>query len=180
MTELEVINKKLTELNDELVNYAKSLNFKIVCEFDLENCESIPWNEIHSKGIYFIEIKNKTNFNDFQSWIKTFREEWEDEKYKYRFVPNIKNKRINKHNELKDWIPLYIGKSKKISTRIHQHIFKEIEKTTFALKLNAREHAKKETFRLSIIEIPTNNYDWIVPVLEKTLRDQINPIIGKQ
>ena len=75
---------------------------------------------------------------------------------------------------------MYIGKSKKISSRIHQHIYKEIEKTTFALKLNAREHTKKEIFKLSVIKIPSENYDWIVPTLERSLRDKINPIIGKQ
>ncbi len=77
-------------------------------------------------------------------------------------------------------VPLYIGKSKKISGRVHQHIYSAIEKTTFALKLNAREHAKKELFRLSIIPIPYENYNWIVPVVENTLRNQLNPIIGKQ
>lgn len=180
MTQFETINTKLKEINIELVNYANLLEFEEICEFDLKNCNNIPWEEISCKGIYLIEIKNNSNYSDFKSWVENFKDEWEDKKYKYEFVPNLKNIRINRHKDLKDWVPIYIGKSKKISGRIHQHIFKEMGKRTFALKLNAREHAQKETFRLSVIKVSTENYDWIVPVLEKTLRDKINPIIGRQ
>jgi hypothetical protein len=95
-------------------------------------------------------------------------------------VPNTKKIRIQKHLELTDYIPMYIGKSKRIKGRVYEHIFKDINKTTSALKLKARENIKNETFRLSFLRIDTNNYDWIVPVIEKTLRNKLNLIIGKQ
>lgn len=75
---------------------------------------------------------------------------------------------------------MYIGKSNNINGRVREHIHKRLDQHTFALKLNEREHAKKETFRLSIIQIPTENYNMIMPVVESTLRKKINPIIGRQ
>tara|TARA_R110002051_G_scaffold321505_1_gene409360 strand:- start:308 stop:553 length:246 start_codon:yes stop_codon:yes gene_type:complete len=81
---------------------------------------------------------------------------------------------------LTEWIPIYIGKSKRIEGRIHEHIFKELHKTTFALKLNARENMENEKFRLKTIKCEIENYNMIVPAIEAQLRNRINPLIGKQ
>lgn len=181
MDQLEAINSKLRELNNEVVLFANSLEFEPVCEFNIENCSTdVPWNDLEFSGIYLIEIKNDLKFNDFASWVNNFRGEWEKELYKLNFVPNLRKVRVSAHKELKEWVPLYIGKSKSIRGRVHQHIFKELKKPTFALKLNARENMKKETFRLSAIKVSHQNYDWVMPVVEKTLRNRINPIIGRQ
>lgn len=64
--------------------------------------------------------------------------------------------------------------------RVKEHIFKELGKNTFALKLMERTNLKNETFRLSTIKLEVENYDWIVPVIENSLRNRINPIIGRQ
>lgn len=175
------IETQLLEINKNLKEYAKNLEFIELCEFTLENCEkAIPWETLDCSGLYLIEIKNNTNHNTFEEWIAAFQILWEDKNYKYKFVPNIKKMRIRTHSELTDYIPMYIGKSKKIKGRVYEHIFKDINKTTFALKLKARENIKHEAFRLSFLRIDTDNYDWIVPVIERTLRNKINPIIGKQ
>jgi len=81
---------------------------------------------------------------------------------------------------LHDWIPLYIGKSKRIEGRVHEHIFKELHKTTFALKLNARDNLKDETFRLSTIKYNAIHYNIIMPIIESQQRNKINPLIGRQ
>jgi hypothetical protein len=181
MDKLEKINNKLSELNSELILLANSIDFEPICEFNLENCSTtIPWQNIVFSGVYLIEIKNDLKFNDFTSWVNKFREEWEDPRYKKHFVSNLRKVRIDRHSELNDWIPIYIGKSKQVGGRIHQHIYKELVKPTFALKLNARENMKKNTFRLSAIKVSPENYDWVMPVFEKTLRNKINPIIGRQ
>nr|WP_315222226.1 hypothetical protein [uncultured Flavobacterium sp.] len=181
MDKLETINVKLRELNSELIELADSIDFEPICEFNLEHCATtIPWNNIVYSGVYLIEIKNDLKFNDFTSWVENFREEWEDPRYKLRFVSNLRKIRISQHSELKEWIPIYIGKSKQIGGRIHQHIYKELGKPTFALKLNERENMKKYTFRLSTIKVSPDNYDWVMPVFEKTLRNRIHPIIGRQ
>jgi len=182
MTQFEIINSKIKVLTNEIEEYARGLEFVPKCEFTLENCNiSIPWNDIKGKGVYFIEIKNNGNFNDFNSWVENFRIEWEALIYKDKFVSNLKKKRIiGQGTKFDEWIPLYIGKSNNISGRVWEHIHKRLDQKTFALKLNAREHAKKETFRLSVIQIPTDNYNMIMPVIENTLRKKLNPIIGKQ
>ncbi len=181
MNQLELINIKLKELNSELTLLANSIDFEKICEFNLENCATtIPWNSIVFSGVYQIEIKNDAKFDDFTSWVNNFRDEWEDPKYKTHFVSNLRKVRIAQHSELKDWIPIYIGKSKQVRGRIHQHIYKELGKPTFALKLNARENMRNYTFRLSTIKVSSENYDWVMPVFEKTLRNKINPIIGRQ
>lgn len=178
---LDEIETQLLEINKNLKEYAKTLEFVELCEFTIENCEeTIPWEAIDCSGLYLIEIKNNTKHNTFKEWITDFQILWEDRNYKYKFVPNIKKMRIRTHSELTDYIPMYIGKSKRIKGRVYEHIFKDINKTTFALKLKARENIKNETFRLSFLRVDTNNYDWIVPVIERTLRNKINPIIGKQ
>lgn len=178
---LESINKKLEEANRELVEYASSLEFQRICEFDIESCgTTIPWDDIVFSGIYFIEIKNDSDIETFADWIDNFRVKWEHEDYKKHFVSNLRKVRISQHTELKEWIPMYIGKSKQIGGRIHQHIYKELGKPTFALKLNARNNLRDKTFRLSVIKVPLDNYDWVMPVIERTLRNRINPIIGRQ
>lgn len=182
MSSFEMIKNKINELNSQLISYAENLEFEVKCEFILDNCsETIPWVEIEGNGVYFIEIKNNNNFPDFKSWVENFRLEWEDPLYKRRFVSNLKKNRIkNQNDKFEEWIPLYIGKSQNIRSRVWEHIYKRLDQNTFALKLNEREHAKKETFRLSVIQLPTENYNMIMPVIESTLRKKLNPIIGRQ
>lgn len=163
-----------------LSSIASKLEFKCLCEFNLQELDTIVWDKLNVQGIYLFEIRNNELYEDFPSWVQNFTDEWHDERYRKRFVSNIKAKRIRAHTELQTWIPLYIGKSKNIRERVHDHIFKGLEQTTFAMKLAAREHLKKETLRLSFIEVETAHYDWVMPVLERMLRDRINPIIGKQ
>jgi len=58
-----------------------------------------------------------------------------------QFVPNPKKQRIKVHldqGELKEWMPLYIGKSKHINRRLWEHVYLPLAKKTFALKLNER------------------------------------------
>ena len=75
---------------------------------------------------------------------------------------------------------IYIGKSKNISKRVYEHIFLELNKKTFAMKLFARENLIDEIFRLSAIRIEIKNYDAIIPIVESELRNRFNPLIGRQ
>lgn len=171
------INRQLELLKEEV----KLIDLQEVCEFKLdEAAEKIPWNDLVYKGIYLFEIKNDERFSDFNSWINDFKETWEGKDYKYKFTPNTRKVRIKAHNELKEWIPIYIGKSRNIGQRIREHIFKELHKSTFALKLMARSNLKGNTFRLKVLKVEVKNYDSIVPKIEWQLRDRINPILGKQ
>lgn len=181
---IDEINTKVEEIIKEIEKFALTLEFEEICEFSMEEDEDldkkIPQDKLEKSGIYLIEIKNNGNWQNFSEWIEDFKKKWEDERYKKKSVPNIIQKRIKTHKELQDWIPLYIGKSKNIFSRFSDHIFKELDKTRSALKLKERENLKGEIYKLSIIHIPNKNYDFIVPFIERQLRDKINPIIGKQ
>ena len=171
------INNQLELLKDEV----DSIKLKDVCEFKIEDAgKIIPWDDLVHKGIYLFEIKNDNRFDNFELWIEDFKEIWEVDEYRDKFTPNTKKIRIRAHKELNEWIPLYIGKSRNIGARIHGHIYKELHKTTFALKLQARTNLKDHTFRLKAIEVDVHNYDSIVPKIEWQLRNRLNPIIGKQ
>lgn len=171
------INKQLELLKEEV----KLVEFNEICEFKLdEAAEKIPCNDLVYKGIYLFEIKNNNEFQDFDSWIEDFKNVWEAEEYKRHFTPNTRKVRINAHKELNEWVPIYIGKSRNVGGRIHGHIYKELHKTTFALKLLARTNLKNHTFRINAIRVDVHNYDSIVPKIEWQLRNRINPIIGKQ
>jgi len=183
MEKLKRIDKDLTKLQNELNEISDVLKFSNSIEFDLSNCgNNIKLESLSFSGIYMLEIKNDGKFNEFEEWLTEFRKCWEgeDKMYIHKFVPNLKKKRIMQHKELNEWIPIYIGKSRNIKDRIHQHIYGKLEKNTFALKLIDRQNLNNETFRLSYLELPVENYDWIIPKIEHRLRDKYNPIIGKQ
>jgi hypothetical protein len=182
MKSLHDIDEALSFKVNLISQLGSAMDFSPVCEFDLspDGLSHIPWPDLKYPGVYFIEIQNCRRYNDFASWAEAFQVKWLDEKYRHKFVANPKKARIAKHSQLPEWIPLYIGKSKDISKRVHEHIHLALEKPTFALKLACREHLQGERFRLSAIKVKVENYDWIMPVLEKTLRDKLNPIIGRQ
>lgn len=178
---IKSIDNELKKQFEKLDQVIKEVDFIELLEFKLNEAENkIPWNDIAFQGIYLFEIKNNGSHFSFDEWANSFKSRWEDEKYLRRFTPNLQKMRIGEHKDLNGWIPLYIGKSKNIGNRIREHIYKELEKTTFALKLNARENLQNETFRLKTIKIEVENYDAIVPRIEWQLRNKINPIIGKQ
>jgi hypothetical protein len=177
---MEIIDKKISDLQLELLEFAQTLKFEESFEFSVSNLENIQWSKIECQGLYLIEIKNDLKCNRFNEWANDFCLKWMDPLYVRGWVPNPKKKRLSKHPELKDWIPLYIGKSKKINARFHEHIYLKLEQPTTGLKLNARKNIQNEIFRLSYINIPTKNYDMVMPIFENNLRDRINPILGRQ
>lgn len=179
------IDQQLVCIKQEIVNITKDLYFIEFCQFNLnEEVKEIftLFDELRYSGVYLIEIKNNSEFSAFNDWIEFFLPIWlgENEIYKRKFTPNLKKKRIKAHNNLGEWIPLYIGKSKNIRDRISGHIFSELDKTTFALKLLSRKNLYNNIFRLSTIRVQVKNYDIIMPIIESELRNKINPIIGRQ
>lgn len=122
-------------------------------------------------GIYFIELKNNKKFDTFNLWVDEFKKGWENEKYLRKFAPNLKKKRVIQHKELNDWSPIYIGKSKNIRSRVSEHIYLDLHRNTFALKLFARDNLREDNFRLSTLRIDVKNYDLIVPVIEKKIEE---------
>ena len=178
---IEQVDKDITIQLEKIKEIGEKLQFEVVCEFLVkEEIEEIPWEELKHQGLYLFEVKIDRKHSNFQKWLDDFKSKWEDPKYLKSSTPSFKKKRINSHSELKDWIPLYLGKSKNIKTRLKSHIFKELNKPTYAMKLLARENLRNQIFRLSIIRLDVKNYDTILPLIESQLRNRINPLIGKQ
>lgn len=178
---LRKIDLELTNQFELLHQIIDDTSLNQICQFKLnKHIKEIPWGELKYSGIYLFEIKNNGNFSSFDKWINDFKLAWRDPEYFKQFTPDLKEMRIRSHSELNEWIPLYIGKSKNIEGRVHEHIFKDLHKTTFALKLLARTNLQNDLFRLSTLKIDVSNYDAIVPKIEWQLRNRINPIAGKQ
>jgi len=178
---IEQIDKAITEQLENVRLIGTELQFEEVCQFQVKKeIDEIPWCDLEHQGLYLIEVKNDKRHSKFEEWLTEFQSKWEDPKYLKSFTPNFKKKRINSHSELKDWIPLYLGISRNVRTRLQGHIFKGLDKPTFAMKLLARENLKDQTFRLSKIRLDVKNYDTILPKIESQLRERINPLIGKQ
>lgn len=169
-------------ITEQISLFSKKIDklvFKKIIQFELK-ADTKKIIDAGYSGIYLIEIKNCKSFPTIAEWIHDFQEKWDHKKYYKKYVPTTKKKRILKNTALKEWMPLYIGKSKNIEKRLNEHIVLGLEKTTFALKLLARNNFFGKTIRISTIELSVTNYDILVPVLEKHFRDKINPIIGKQ
>lgn len=131
-------------------------------------------------GIYRIDISTAGGPTEIAAWVDALRHEWEHDDFKKSFTPNLKKKRIAQHSTLLEWMPLYLGKSKKVGPRVLEHINLGLKKTTFALKLKARPGMAVRSFRLHTLELPVQNYDVIAPALEAALRNRYHPLIGKQ
>ncbi|MBM6499058.1 hypothetical protein [Flavobacterium macrobrachii] len=185
----EIITSQLELIDDKL----SKIEFEEICEFKLNdiNSETTILNELDYRGIYLIEIKRDT-LQDYTEWIDLFTKkfrgiEGDEKKFLHKFTPNVIEKRKYKHKEKnEEWIPFYIGKSKKIRSRVKIHLFSTLGKPPFALKLKERNIdginvLGDETFKLKTIKVvDIKNYDVIVTHLEKQLRKKHNPIVGKQ
>lgn len=178
---IESIDNAISKEIEELDKIVDELKFTKVHTFTLDRTTEFKLGkEFHHPGIYLFEIENTKNNTNVVQWMTNFTELWRDKKYHMRWTPGIKNHRVNSHTKLDGWIPLYIGKSRNIAKRIESHVFKELQKTTFAMKLKARENIYGITIRVSTINLDVVHYDMIVPYIENRLRNKLNPIAGKQ
>lgn len=181
--DLNVIDNEFSLLHNQVKEFSKNISFKIFDEFNLDiNITENKFRQINYPGIYLLEIKNSFIHSDFTEWINDFESIWlgEERCFEKCFTPNLKKKRIKCHTELKEWIPLYIGKSKNIRNRLGEHFFKKLNQTTFSLKLLERKNLHNNIFRLSTIQLDVRNYNIIMPIIENELRDKLNPIVGRQ
>ena len=171
------MDKQLTSIFETFEELASQVELEVVG--DLKN-EMIIREQVYP-GIYLIEIKKSAEHSAFDQWITWFKGEWDHERYAKKFVPTTKKKRISGHVELKEWMPVYLGKSKRIASRVIEHVHLELEKPTFAMKFGARgDFFTSNTFRLSTAHIDIAHYDLIMPMVERSLRRRLNPIVGKQ
>ncbi|MBK6265337.1 hypothetical protein JKA74_09825 [Marivirga sp. S37H4] len=177
------IDQSISTSLEGLSDAINTIQFKDSVGFTIEKADDlINFNELHHPGVYLIEVSNSDRVTDFNEWSENFLGKWHDEAYRKKFTPNSRKMRLKAHLESSnmDWIPLYLGKSRNIGKRVHQHIHLGLDKPTFALKLRARKNIQDLAFRLSCIKIDVKNYNVIMPLVESQLRNRINPILGRQ
>jgi hypothetical protein len=171
-----VCDKRLSEINREVIKIARSVEFQQ--PIPLEEEEELK--KYQHPGLYFIEVRS-SNGHTLKDWIEKFEIYWMTSGEIIANTPKIYPKRINKQTQLLEWMPLYLGKSKNISERLMQHKNLRADSRTFALKLAARKNILLDyKFRVKILKIKVDNYDYIVTTLEHELRNQLNPICGRQ
>ena len=178
------IDKSVTQILADIEKTTAKIKFTPQFTFTLNGSQNYQQlvDKLKYQGLYLIEIRKPSN-QKFNIWLANFRPLWEDPLYIHSWVPNIKDKRVSVHlkkHKFKDWVPLYIGKSHKISMRIKQHIDLDLGKSLTALKLRARTNIYGNEFRVSTIKTNVKNYNMIIPEVENYLRDKYNPITGKQ
>lgn len=175
MHRIRHLDLQLSSLFENFADVASTLEPAFVCtlaDMDTIARQAYP-------GIYRIDIATGAA-RDVDSWMRDFTALWEGDGLKHKFTPGLKKKRVTQHKELPEWLPLYLGKSKRVAARVLEHIQLGADKPTFALKLQARKWFEPAMFRLHTLEVDVQNYDLIVPALESALRERFHPIIGKQ
>lgn len=170
----------LSEVNVDgvLKSLKKSLyKINILSDVPLLNMEE-------GKGIYYFEVKFP--FNTFEE-LEKFGSKWGLPRGKKveKNMPRYFTKRAEKHKVAVKkgyFIPFYLGKQNKIKERVANHINCPSTSTTFSLKLKQRPDLISELkFRIgySIFNINNNGY-FCIELIEKAIRNKLNPIIGKQ
>ncbi|EPN8252974.1 hypothetical protein ACT3SD_004652, partial [Vibrio alginolyticus] len=137
-----------------------------------------------SPGIYYFEAK--FNFKDYE-YLEDFGNRWGAIRSRNlpkgvsRYYPSRAKKHISRLKQGK-FIPLYLGKRDNLSDRIINHLDGSEESGTYALKLRSRpELLSGVELRYSFHEFNINPRAYFgVEVIEKSLREVFNPIIGKQ
>lgn len=83
--------------------------------------------------------------------------------------------------------PLYIGKSEELLSRVSEHCFQPIDKTTYSLKMSHRaEIIEVAKFSFGVYELNMEGtfknhlFQFVLVNLERELRNIYHPLIGKQ
>ena len=188
-------NKIITEFDTQISSYIFKLEEKLEdISFDISKSKQfLISKELDSKslfnyekkqGVYLFEL-NLDNENlvgkKRSTKIINFSKDWSKKKHDSFFSSSVIKKRLKlRENFDEKWLPIYIGKNKDIYKRIGEHIDLSPKKNTYAMKLKHRCNLHGLEFRVSIIEVDVTNYSFIVPHIERSLREKYHPIIGKQ
>lgn len=183
MNNFNNVDLDITTILNEIGLISDNLTFREILRDEVQNL-SIEKQDFRFKGIYLFEIKTDNQDTSFSEWLAMFKNNWEEDGFHRNWTPGLKKKRIACHQNLSEWMPIYLGKSKYVGSRLFDHlnhppVINGNNTHIFSLKLLARENMKNATFRVSVIQIDVDNYDEIVARVETNLRNRINPIIGK-
>lgn len=180
---LNTFKKDIDNFKSEIEKYPFVLSEPIHFKLDDDLNKKFEHINPKSSGLYLFEINLGEMYTDIYSMNKKlvqFANDWELIKDSTRIIKKRLDEQLKKENS-SEWVYFYLGKNKDLKQRILQHINLRKESSTHALKLRQRANLKNVSFRVSILEIESEDYyDFIVPYIERTLRKKYNPIIGKQ
>lgn len=176
----QYVERLKVNIKDIKFNREEGVRFVISNELD----STTLFENKKSKGVYLFELNlDSANLVGTKrtTRIKNFAEAWKKKKNDSFFSSSVIKKRLQFRTDFDEqWLPLYIGKNKNIYSRIKEHIDLSPGKNTYAMKLRHRNNLHGLEFRVSILEIDVVNYDFIVPHIERSLREEYHPLIGKQ
>ncbi|PKH62108.1 hypothetical protein CXF83_08500 [Shewanella sp. Choline-02u-19] len=173
---LEKLQVQLNESKNQMKKYVDTLKFGKQSFYE----DFLTRTDISVPGIYKIEIRASSFTQQKDSWKIDFVKHWDMYKGKGCRTPSSKKIRFQRHNDILagEWVPLYIGRSLDVRSRLDLHKNTPFKEAYQALKLIDRGIYESENFRVSFFELPKMNYEFISLYVEDAFREQINPIVG--
>lgn len=173
----DFITQNLGNILTQLEQNKTSLDNKF-SEFKIDTIDKKSW------GVYVFYINPQKTISTFDELNSL----WETD---------LSNKRLHSPRVIKSKfktlgigqsVCFYVGKSEDLSSRISQHIHQKTKYTTYGLKISEHNRLHSDnTFEFSYFVIKTNPADNIkdamkclLVTLERHLRDELKPLIGKQ
>ena len=178
------INNYVIDLQSKIedINFDIGTSIVFVMTSDLDT--KAIFSNIKKQGLYLFELNVDSlypNVKYRKTKLKRFADDWKKKKNDSFFSSSIIQSRLKKYEQFnEEWIPLYIGKNKNLNKRLIEHVDLDPKKQTYAMKLRHRPSFSNAKYRVSILELDVKNYDFIVPHIERVLRDKYIPIVGKQ
>ncbi len=137
--------------------------------------------ERNTWGIYIFYITPKKTLETYEDLCEL----WECNDKKLR-TPKVIKKRFKSLNKGKPYC-FYVGKSQDLVTRINQHIDQKTKESTYGLKLSEHNNLiNNATIKFSYFILdksPKTNLqakNYLLTYLEKELRKELEPLVGKQ
>jgi hypothetical protein len=162
----------LNTIQNELIPVTDSLK-----DFKVQNISPNSW------GVYCFHIKFRQPISTFAELESIWQTNLAGERLicpkpiKTRFKPLEQNK----------WHCFYVGKSETLASRISQHIHQKTRETTYGLKLSDHDRLINlceftySSYTLSVNpKAQKDGLKCLVVTIEKFLREELKPLIGKQ
>ena len=171
------LNKNWELIKPDLIRNARTeLNNQTRIVFSPPSIISI--RKVPGIYLFFIHPKRDMTYDEFIQL-------WKGQTHKGN-SSKIKKSKIKVLEKGKPY-PLYIGKSEELLSRVSEHCFQPIDKTTYSLKLlHRQEIIEAADFSFGSYELNMqesyNNYlfQFVLVNLERELRSILNPLVGKQ
>lgn len=181
---LTLIQNNCDELIDEhsedILKHLKSKENQISVDFSKPQIDFI---EPKSWGIYAFFIHPKKDISTYVELEELWIEKLNNKKLK---SPNVIQQRFQKLEKDKTYC-FYVGKSEKLHHRINQHIYLASNSSTYGLKLSEHHKINKNnTFAYAYFVLKSNPSEnigaikFIIENLEKHVREELQPLVGKQ